>query len=56
MKKIYSAPIAQSITLTVEGMFAASDPSQFHEEYSESEQLSNKNTGWNSGSWANEED
>lgn len=56
MKKIYSAPIAQSITLIVEGMFAASAPSQAHEEYSESEQLSNKNTGWNSGSWANEED
>ena len=56
MKKIYSAPIAQPITVAVEGMLAASGPSQLHEEYSESEQLSNKNVGWDSSLWANEED
>lgn len=56
MKKTYMAPIAQPITIAVEGMLAASGPSQTHEEYSEADQLSNKNTGWDSSLWANEED
>lgn len=56
MKKIYSAPTAQPITIAVEGMLAASVPSEYHDEYSEADQLSNKNTGWDSNQWANQED
>lgn len=53
MKKIYSAPKANAISLHIENeILSTSDELQLHDEYRDAAQLSEEKT-WSSESWTN---